>query len=86
MVAVLRDNNPDAATDVALNLLWPGLSQLCQGRQGPAGYFALEALVLAVVFAAYPAGRSVTLAAIATLTVWSIVDVLVAARRRSSRS
>ena len=81
MVAAVRQTDNHAAMDAAFNLLWPGLGQLHQGRTVAAAYFALEALALVVVFGAWPTARILTGVLIVALTLWSIVDVLAAARR-----
>jgi hypothetical protein len=83
MVAAVREPDSHAAMDTALNLLWPGLGQLNQGRTGPAACLAFETFVLVVVFGAYPDSRTLMGIAIAVLTVWSMADVLIAARHRS---
>lgn len=84
MVAAVRQTDNHAAMDAALNLLWPGFGQFCQGRTVAGGYFAVEALALVAAFGIWPALRTFTVILIVALTLWSIVDVLVAARRSST--
>jgi TM2 domain-containing membrane protein YozV len=84
MVAAARQTDNHAAMDAALNLLWPGLGQFSQGRTVAGGYFAVEALALVVVFGVWPAVRALAGILIVALTLWSILDVLAAARRSST--
>lgn len=65
--------------DAVLNLLWPGLGQLNQGRTLAGGCFAIEALGLVVLWGAWPEGQAVVGSLVLALTAWSIVDVLGAA-------
>jgi hypothetical protein len=66
--------------DAALNLIWPGLGQLNQGRTRPAAYFALEAAVLVALFAALPLSRAILGVLIAGLTLWSMIDAVTGRR------
>lgn len=84
MVAAVRQTDNHPAMDAALNLLWPGFGQLCQGRTAAGGCFTLAALALFVVFGAWPAARTFTGTLVLALTLWSIVDVLAEAQRLSA--
>jgi hypothetical protein len=67
-------------SDAGLNLLWPGLAQLCQRRYGPAGFFSVEAGAASVIFFAIPLARPLAVGALVVITVWSVLDAWWAGR------
>jgi hypothetical protein len=74
MAAQDRTDTADALT--GLNLIWPGLAQLVQGRLGAAAFFAAEALAVIVLLVALPDWRILTLVGMFVLTALSILDAL----------
>lgn len=66
----------EAALDVCLNLVYPGLAQLTHGRRGAAVLFAAEAAVLLALFVAFPAWRILTVIGLTVLTALSILDAV----------
>ena len=82
MVAAPAMPGPDAVADAALNLLWPGFGQLSQGRTASGIAFALQTLFWVGLCVALPDWRVVGEVGIAAITLWSVVDAFVVARRR----
>lgn len=73
MVAALRDVHRPRL-DAGLNLIWPGLGQLHQGRVVAAFAFGLLTAGMAAAFVAWPSDRAVAGAALLAVTIWSIYD------------
>lgn len=73
MVAALRDVQRPLL-DAGLNLIWPGLGQLHQGRIVAAVAFGLSTAGLAAALLAWPPERAVAGVALLAVTVWSIYD------------
>jgi hypothetical protein len=81
VVAALRDSRSTVVLDAVLNLVWPGLGQLNQGRSRVAACFALEAAGLVALFGLFPASRLPIGVTIVAITIWSMAEVVIAARR-----
>lgn len=71
----------DPMTDGALSLLWPGLGQLHQGRTGAGVYFVAESLTLVIAWLLAPTWGILLAVVFAAITIWSITDAVVSARR-----
>ena len=63
-----------APSDAALNLLWPGLAQLCQRRLGPAVLFSLANACASGLFIWSSPNRVPATVALLAGMIWSIVD------------
>lgn len=62
------------SSDAGLNLLWPGLAQLCQKRFAPAVLFSLQTAFACGLFAWSRPHRPLAMLALVVVTIWSIVD------------
>ncbi len=80
----MDDHEPHVSkkpSDAGLNLLWPGLAQVEQGRTLTGMYFAIEAVLVGAVFLWVPEARLATGLAGAVLVAWSMADAHAFERR-----
>lgn len=70
-----------SSSDAGLNLLWPGLAQLCQKRFAPAVLFSLQTALACALFVWSPPRRPMAILALVVVTIWSIVDACAHERR-----
>ena len=71
----------DSISAAAGSLLMPGLGQWVQGRRAAAIYFFGDVLGCVVLGALIPEVRGIAWSAAAAITVWSVVDASLTARR-----
>ena len=76
----VQKRDEDSSTNSWLNLVYPGLAQLLQGRRAAAAYIAAVAAALVILFVALPDWRVLTVIGITVLTALSILDAVNAAR------
>jgi hypothetical protein len=74
----------DPLGDAAASLLLPGLGQWLQGRRVAAMYYGGDVTAAAVLGALVPELRAVAWTVALAVTIWSILDAAVAARRLPS--